>query len=102
MELKLKRHLIYRACTRLLALMLMAFTMRHMVRSAHLALSPMRFTDQLHFTFSDRYLYEKIHTASSGTARCTDLSTRLWLGLDVVVTCAEMSPSRLPNDAVCI
>ena len=62
----------------LLTLMLLAFTMRRMVRSAHLALwlSPIRFTDHVNFTFSDRYSYEKIHTASLGAARWTDLSTR--------------------------
>ena len=47
----------------------------------------------------NEYSYEKTHTAASlGTAKCADLSTRHHmkpsLGLDVVVTCAEMSPSR--------
>ena len=44
--------------------------------------------------------YEKMYTASLGTARWAHLNTRL--GLDVVVTCDEMSPSRLPNDALFI
>ena len=54
-------------------------------RTAHLA--------QFDFAVSDRYSYEEMHTASA------DLSTRHHIKLDVV-TCAEMSPSRLPNDAV--
>ena len=54
----------------LLALMLLAFTMRRMVRSAHLALSPKHFTAQFDFAVSNR------HTASLGTARWADLSTR--------------------------
>ena len=52
--------------------MLLAFTMRRMVRSAHLALSPIRFTDQFDFTVSDRCLYEKMHVASFGTSRWPD------------------------------
>ena len=44
--------------------MLLAFTTRLMVRSAHLALSPIRFTAQFDFAVLDRYLYDKIHTAS--------------------------------------
>ena len=75
-----------------------------MVRSVHLAFCPIRFTD---FSVLDRFSYEKIRTASLGTARWADLSTRhhikpspTRLGLDVV-TSAEISPSRLPNDAVC-
>ena len=55
--------------------MLLAFTTRRMVRSAHLAFPPTRYTAQ--FDCAER------------------------LGLDVV-TCAEMSRSRLPSDAVCI
>ena len=51
-------------------------TMRRMVRSVHLALSQMHFTDQFDFTVSDRYTYQKIHTASLGTTRWTDLTTR--------------------------
>ena len=60
----------------ILALMLLAFTMGRMVRSVHLTLSPIRLADQFDFTASDRYSYEKIHTASLVTARWTDLSTR--------------------------
>ena len=56
--------------------MLLAFTMRLMVRSAHLALSLIRFTAQFDFAVSDRYSYEKMQTASLGTARWADLSTR--------------------------
>ena len=62
-------------------------------------ISPSR-TLSIHFTakfdvaVSDKYSYEKIYTASSGTA--------IWADLSTVVTCAEMSPSCLPNDAVCI
>ena len=47
-----------------------------MVRSAHLALSLTCFTAQFDFAVSDRYSYEKIHSASLGTARWADLSTR--------------------------
>ena len=68
-----------------LALVLLAFNTRRMARLAHLALSPIRFTVQLDFTVSDRFSYQKASR----------------LGLDVV-TFAEMSPSRLPSDAVCI
>ena len=60
----------------LLALMLLAFNARHMMRSADLALSPKRLTAQFVFAVSNRYLYEKIHTASLGTAKLADLSTR--------------------------
>ena len=56
--------------------MLLAFTTRRMVRSAHLALSPKRFTAQFNFAALNRYSYEKIHTASLSTARWADLSTR--------------------------
>ena len=56
--------------------MMLAFTMRRMVRSAHLTLSPIRFSAQFDFTVSDRYSYEKIHTSPLGNARWTDLSTR--------------------------
>ena len=55
--------------THILTLMLLAFTKRHMMRSAHLALSPKRFNAQHDFAVSDIYSYKKIHTASSGTAR---------------------------------
>ena len=58
-----------------LALMQLAFTTRRIVRSAHLALSPIRFTAQFDYAVSDRYSYEKMHTASLGTARWADLST---------------------------
>ena len=44
-----------------LMLLLLAFTTRLMVRSVHLALSPIRFTAQLDF---DSDSYEKMHTAS--------------------------------------
>ena len=37
----------------ILALMLLAITSGHMARSAHLALSPIRITAQLHFAVSD-------------------------------------------------
>ena len=46
--------------SRILALMLLTFTTRRMVRSAYLSLSPMHFTAQLNFAF-------QIHTASFGT-----------------------------------
>ena len=48
------------------ALMLLVFTMRRMVRSAHLILSPRRCTALFDFAASNRYSYEKIglHTAS--------------------------------------
>ena len=48
----------------LLALMLLVLTKRRMVRSAHLALSLIRFTAQFDFAVSDKCSYEKIHTAS--------------------------------------
>ena len=57
-----------------LALMLLAFTTRRMVRSARLALSHIRFTEQFDFAVSDRYSYEKMHTAS--LVRRADLSSR--------------------------
>ena len=44
--------------------MLLPFTTRRMVRSAYLALSPIRFTEQFDFAVLDRYLYEKMHMAS--------------------------------------
>ena len=56
--------------------MLLDFTTRRMVRSAHRALSPFRFAAQFHFDVSDRHSYEKIHTASLGMARWAHLSTR--------------------------
>ena len=56
--------------------MLLSFTMKRMVRSAHLTPFPKRFTAQFDYSASNRYLYKKIHTASLGTARWTDLSTR--------------------------
>ena len=37
--------------------MMLVFTARRLVRSAHLALSPMRFTAQFDFAVSDGYLY---------------------------------------------
>ena len=87
----------------ILALMLLGFTSRRMVRLAYLALTPILFTAQIDFAV--RYSYEKIHTVSLGTARWADLSTLHHIKpsprLDVV-TCADMNPSRLPNDAVCI
>ena len=82
-----------------LALMLLAFTMTHMVRSAHLALSPIHFTAKFDFAISDRYSYEKMHIAS--LVRRDGLISALVTTL-TVVTCAEMSSSRLHNDAVCI
>ena len=60
----------------ILALMLVALTRKRMVRSAHLALSPKRLIVQLDFAALNRYSYMKIHTASLGTARWADLSTR--------------------------
>ena len=45
-----------------------------MVRSAHLALSPLSFTAQFAFAVSEIYSYEKIHTASLDTAIWADLS----------------------------
>ena len=61
----------------ILALMLSAFATRRMVRSAHLAHPPIRFTAQLDFDVSYRYSYEKIHSASIvHTAKWFDLSTR--------------------------
>ena len=55
-----------------LALMLLDFTMRRMVRSTHLAhiSSPKRFAAQIDFAALNKYAYKKIHTASLGTARC--------------------------------
>ena len=43
----------------ILTLMMLAFTTRHMVRSAHLV--------QFDFAISDRYSHKKIHTALLGT-----------------------------------
>ena len=42
-----------------IALMVLPFTTRRMVGSAHLALYPIRFTAQLDFAVSDTYSYEK-------------------------------------------
>ena len=55
------------------ALVLLAFTARLMVRSAHRVLFPIRFSAQFGFAVPDRYSYKKIHTASFGSA---DLNTR--------------------------
>ena len=58
--------------------MLLALTTRRMVRSAHLVLSHIRFTAQLHLAVSDRYSYDKIHTYYTsllGTATWAHLST---------------------------
>ena len=76
--------------------MLLAFNTRRMVISAYLALYPKRFTVQMDFAVSDKYSYKKIYTASLGTTRWVDLSTRhhISLVLDVVVTYARMSPSQ--------
>ena len=41
------------------ALMLLAFTARRVVRSAHLALYPIRFTAQFDFVAPDRYLVRR-------------------------------------------
>ena len=60
----------------MIVFIMLAFTMRGMVRSARLALSPKRFTAQFGFAVSNRYLYEKIHTESLGTPGWADLSTR--------------------------
>ena len=68
----------------------------------YLTLSRIRFTAKFDFAVSDRYSYEKMHTASlvrrDGiiSALVTTSSPRL----KAVVTCAEISPSRLPNDAL--
>ena len=48
----------------------------HYETYGEIALSPIRFNAQFDFAVSDRYSYEKIHTASLGTAIWTDLSTR--------------------------
>ena len=68
------------------------------------ALKGLSFTVQLDYAVSDIYTYKKLHTAWLGTARWTDLSTRHYIKPSPkgVVTCADMSPSRLTNDAVCI
>ena len=51
-----------------LALILLAFTTRGMVKSAYLAHSPIiSFIAHFDFAVSDRYSYEKMHTV--GTAR---------------------------------
>ena len=48
----------------ILALVLLAFTTRRMVRSSRLALSTFTFTAQIDFAVSDRNSYEKMHTSS--------------------------------------
>ena len=48
----------------IVALMLLVFTTRRMVRSDHLTLSLTRFTAQFDFAVQDRYLYEKTHTGA--------------------------------------
>ena len=70
----------------ILALMLLDFTTRCMVRSVHLALSPIRFTAQFHFTVSDRY----------STKNCI---LHRWYS---EMCWSEISPYRRTNDAVCI
>ena len=55
--------------------MLLAFTTRRMVRSAHLALSPIRFTAQFDFAVSDIFVRENAY-GIVGTTRWADLSTR--------------------------
>ena len=84
--------------------MLLAFTSRLKMGSAHLTLSPIHFTAQFDFAVSDKYLYEKIHTASMGTAEWADLGTRHRMKACAcyMVTRAEMSPTPLGNDAACI
>ena len=67
-----------------------------MVGSAHLTLSPIRFTAQFDFAFQI-----DIRTSKCIRHRWCSRWVDLRFVLDVV-TCAEMSPSRLPNDAVCI
>ena len=55
---------IWGAWNYILALVLLAFTTRRMVRSTHLTLSRTRFTAQLNFAVLNRYSYEKIHIVS--------------------------------------
>ena len=65
--LKGDKNMLYRVTIHwFFALMLLIFTMRLMVRSAHLTLSPRRFTALFDIAASNRYSYEKIvlHTAS--------------------------------------
>ena len=74
------------------------------MRSALLALSHIRFTTQFDFAVSDIqiYSYEKIHTASLGTASFTDVSTYHHIEPRLKArACAEMSPSHLPK-VVCM
>ena len=92
----------------ILALKLLAFTTRPMVRSTHLALSPIRFTYQFDFAVSDRYIGKRKYILhrwygemSSSQHSSPHQARAFRRGLDVM-TSAEMSPSRLPNDAVCI
>ena len=68
--LLIEAHNLTMSDSTILMIMLLAFTTRRMVRSAHLALTPIRFTAPLYFAVPDIYSYEKIHvhTASLGTA----------------------------------
>ena len=81
-------HTLYMSILCFLALSMLAFTTRRMVRTTHLALSPIRFTAQFDqgistpidswfdVAVSDKYSYEEIHTALLDTARWADLATR--------------------------
>ena len=55
--------------------MMLVFTTRRKVRSAHLALFPICFTAQLDFAVSDIFVRENAY-GIVGTARWADLSTR--------------------------
>ena len=54
------------------------FTTRRMVRSAHLALSFIRFTAQFDFAVSDRYSYDKIHTIHHDMCTTVGAVTACW------------------------
>ena len=60
-----------------LALMLLAFNTRRMVRSAYHAPSPIWFTAQFNFAVSDRHLYEKIHRPTAFLVRWDRLISAL-------------------------
>ena len=91
--------------------MMLAFTTKRMGISAHLTLTVFPLTAQADFSVLDKYSYEKMHRPilhhwygemGSSQHKSPHQALTRRLGLDVVVTRAEMSPSRRTNDAVCI
>ena len=70
-----------------------------MVRSAHLTLSPKHCNAEFDFAVSNSYSYEIIHTAYRWVRRDGLISALVTTLSPRLKTCAEMSPSRHPNNA---